>query len=90
MDTRNSSSRPSLQAIMAALLWSLSAPEPGLRCPRQLSMALHQLRFVLDHPETELLLHDVASSIAAQLEDALARSMITPPQSARRPAAARH
>lgn len=90
MDTRAPSSRPSLQSIVATLLWSLSAPEPGLRCPRQLSMALHQLRFVLDHPETEPLLHDVASSLVAQLEDALAHCMITPPQSVQRPAAARH
>jgi hypothetical protein len=67
---------PSLQAIVATLLWSLSDPDLGKRCPRQLSMSLHQLRFVLSHPDAEPLLKDVAAGIVARFEDVLAPAML--------------
>ncbi|HEY6898659.1 MAG TPA: hypothetical protein VI279_15485 [Rhodocyclaceae bacterium] len=79
MDPRDlPASAPSLQAVLASLLWALSSPPQSGRCPRQQAITVHQLRFVLRHCDTEPLLRDVAAQVLSQLEDELSACLQAP------------
>lgn len=69
------SSAPTLQSVLASLLWGLSTPSECGPCPRQQAISAHQLRFVIRHPDTEALLRDVATGVLTQLEDELAQCL---------------
>jgi hypothetical protein len=60
---------PSLQSVLASLLWSLGSQPMVPACPRQRAIVIHQLRFVAGHPEAEALLKDVAQGLLNQMED---------------------
>ena len=60
---------PSLQSVLASLLWTLGSLPMVSPCPRQRAIVVHQLRFVQGHPEAEDILRDVAGQLLLQLED---------------------
>ncbi|HEY3431267.1 MAG TPA: hypothetical protein VGK09_01845 [Rhodocyclaceae bacterium] len=69
MTTENYLRGPSLQSVLASLLWSLGSLPIVPACPRQRAIVTHQLRYVQGHPETESLMRDVVSQLLAQFED---------------------
>lgn len=71
----NKDKAPSLQSVLASLLWSLGSLPSVPVCPRQRAIVTHQLRFVLRHPDTEPLMRDVADQLLVQFEDDLARRL---------------
>ena len=73
----NFSKAPSLQSVIASLLWTLGSLPTIPACPRQRAIVTHQLRFVQRHPETEALMRDVVSQLLTQLEDDLSNHLRT-------------
>jgi len=60
---------PSLQSVLASLLWSLGSLPIVPSCPRQRTIVIHQLRFVQGHPDTETMMRDVVTQLLSQIED---------------------
>lgn len=61
---------PSLQEVLASLLWFLGSSAPLCCSPRDRAVAQRQLRFVVRHRDTDPLLREVAGQLLVQLDNA--------------------